>query len=246
MASLNLFGLAVDSFNSLGGNRSQRGFTLVEMGLVIFLISLLFVGSLRGAELINTADVKRLAKDFQNVQILLNTYQDKFRSQPGDDLNAKAHLGENAVPGMGNGVIDGNWHDSGGTSEASRTWQHFRLAGLMSGATVFTASDYPALNSLGYPIGLQSGTSDPAKSPIRNVQGGALLGTYIMCSRGIPGKLALSLDIQLDDGNPGTGSMLVTLDTGAAYTLGSVAATIATGFPTDIQPEQAYIVCMGF
>ena len=246
MASLNSFGLTVYSFNSPGGNRSQRGFTLLEMGLVIFLVSLLLVGSLRGAELIDTADVKGLVKDFQNLQILLATYQDRFRSQPGDDRNAKAHFGEDAVPGEGNGVIDGNWYDSSGTSEASRTWQHIRLAGLMSGATIFTASDYPALNSIGYPIGLQSGTSDPAKSPIRNVQGGPLLGTYIMCSRGIPGKLVLSLDIQLDDGNPGSGAMLATLDTGAAYTLGSAAATLATGTPTDIQPERSYIVCMRF
>lgn len=240
------FRSTVHGRGSPDGARSQRGFSLFEMALVLILFSLMLSGSLRGAELVGSAHVKGLAKDFQNVQILLNAYHDKFRSQSGDDLNAKEHLGVNAHPGNGNGVIEGNWYDSGDTSEASRTWQHFRLAGLMGGATEFTATDYTALNDLGYPIGLQGGTSDPARSPIRNAQGAALSGTYVMCSRGIQGKLALALDTRLDDGNPAMGSMLTTLDTGGAYALGSQAATLGTGTATDIQLEQSYIVCMGF
>lgn len=229
----------------LTGKITQRGFSLFEMATVLFLVSLLLGGSLRGTELIGSGQVKGLTDDFQGVARLLNMYQDKYHAQPGDDLRAVAHLGAGAQVGDGDGVIDGRWHDAAASSEASRAWQHFRLAGLTTGAVDPAAADYAPLNALGHPIGLQNGSSDPVKSPIKNAQGAALAGTRIICSRGIPGKLALSLDIKLDDGNPASGSMLATPDTGAAYAPGAAAATVATNAATDIQRDQNYIVCMG-
>lgn len=226
------------------GTRLQRGFTLVEVALVLILVSMVLSGTMHGAELINSTHVRGLAADFQDVRKDLTLYQDRYRSQPGDDATATSHLGATTQSGNGNGVVDGNWYDSDGGSEASRIWQHFRMAGLISGTANGHAGEYAALNSLGHPMGLQSGSSDPARSPIKSALGTGMSASHVMCSRGIPGKLALALDIRLDDGNPAAGAMLATPDTGAAYSLGATAATLPTGGPTDLQHERFYIVCM--
>lgn len=227
------------------GLRPQRGFTLIEMGLVLILITLVLSGTLRGAELISSAQIKELAEDFQSIRISLNAYQDNFRFQPGDDARADAHLGAAAQAGNGNGIIDGTWYDSGNGSEASRAWQHIRLAGLMRGSSDFAAADYQPLNALGHAMGLQGGAGDPALSPILNAQGTAFAASQIICSRGIPGRFVLALDTMLDDGKPDTGAMLATLDIGPDYALGAAAATLANGTVSDLQRDQRYIVCMG-
>ena len=66
----------------------QKGFTLVEIAIVLVIIGLLLGGVLKGQELINSAKVKNIASDFRNVQVMIYGYQDKFRKLPGDDNTA--------------------------------------------------------------------------------------------------------------------------------------------------------------
>lgn len=215
----------------------QAGFAFIEMALVIFLMSLLLTGTLRGADLINSGSAKMLANDFRALPLLVRTYQDKYRALPGDDAGAAARFGAGTQAGNGNGVIDGNWYDTGSASEASRLWQHLRLAGLAAGTSNPAAPDFAAKGSLGQPLGLQSGTDDPARTPIRNAQGKALPGGLIVCARAVPGRLVQSVDASLDDGDPATGNMLAAPDDGS-YAVGAPAAAA-------IDPDQTYVVCLG-
>lgn len=207
--------------------RRQSGFTLIEIAIVLVIIGLLLGGILKGQELINSARVKNLASDFRNVPVFIYGYQDKFKSLPGDDLEAVAHVGTTSVTpgaGDGDGIIEGTW-DSGTAAvptEAFLFWQHVRLAGLAPGPTALTAPDYQQRNAVGGFIGVQGGAPFTGMS-----------GTYFICSGNILGRFAKQLDTQLDDGNTATGSLMVgtTLPT-----------TIATASIVDSTP---YIVCMG-
>ncbi|MBU0751701.1 MAG: prepilin-type N-terminal cleavage/methylation domain-containing protein [Gammaproteobacteria bacterium] len=215
------------------------GFSLIEMAIVLFVLSLLIVGTLHGQELIGMTQEGKLSRDFNDLPTAINGYQDRFRALPGDDRQAAAHLGSPDLEnGNGSGRIDGNWTDVGAASEASRAWLHLRLSGMIGGTTDPAAAEYTPRNVLGKPIGLQGGTDNPALSPIRDLAGNAIAGSVIFCSRGIPGKLAQTLEIKLDDGNPGTGCLLATRDTGSAYAPGAAAATA-------IDPDGLYIVCRG-
>lgn len=225
---------------SVGGQR-QQGVGLLEYAIVLFVISLLLGGALRANELVHNTQGKELAEDFLNAQHMFNAYQDKYRAAPGDDSRVAQHLGTPAQPGNGDGVVDGHWYDPpSGDSEAGRVWSHFTLAGLTVTNTVGSAPT----NALGHPMGLQQGTSDPTSAPIVGTHGEAIPGNIVVCSRGIPGDLALLLDIRFDDGNPGTGTMMAVLESG--YALGAMAATLPTGTASDVRPEQQYIVCLGF
>ncbi len=240
--------------------RTQSGFTLIEIAIVLVIIGLLLGGVLKGQELINSAKVKNLANDFRNVPVFIYGYQDKYRALPGDDINVLVHLTgatEASTPAssfgvacnpppaphtgcVGNGVIDGPWNSGTPTDESFLFWQHVRLAGLAPGVTAAADPTYRPVNASGGFIGVQSGTANVAFTPVKDKNGVAIRGTYIICSEGILGKFARQLDIQMDDGATDTGSMLVTPTNG--YAVGAAAiATTAAGWD-DAAP---YTVCMG-
>lgn len=229
--------------------RSQSGFTLIEIAIVLVIIGLLLGGVLKGQELINSAKVKNLATDFKNVPIYIYGYQDKYKALPGDDANVTTHLGASATPGapastLGNGLIDGNWDDGvPGSTVAANTasesfvfWQHIRMAGFGPGATLTSDPAYLPTNAVGGHIGVtNSVTNNPTAA---NGTYPALVGTYIVCSDSIPGKFAKQLDTTLDDGNTQTGSVMVVPQ--GTTTGGTPVATTA------IVDDQTYLVCMGY
>ncbi len=222
------------------------GFTLIEMAVVLIIATLLMGATLKGHQLINMAKVKQLEADFNNIPMMIYGYQDKYKAIPGDDKNAANRFsGITAATvqnGDGEGLIAGKWFYFNPTTDSSLVWQHLRLAGLMSGETNLLSSGYMPQNSLGKSIDIQSG-SDYGSPPIVDLLGQPLHGTYTICSRGIPGELVMSLDARLDDGNPGMGKMLATLDV-ETFVSGAMPATVGTNTSTDISSAQQYIVCM--
>ena len=229
--------------------RNQSGFTLIEIAIVLVIIGLLLGGVLKGQELINSAKVKNLATDFRNIPVFIYGYQDKFKALPGDDPAVVAHVAGTLATtptGMqGNGIINGNWNSYTKTDESYLFWQHVRLAGLTSGTTIIPAAPaigdgYKPVNAAGGEIGIQSGTAVIANSPILDSSGTAIRGTYIICSPNILGKFAKQLDIQLDDGNTQTGSMMAVVTTSTVYAIGASATATASINDADI-----VTVCMG-
>lgn len=188
--------------------QDNRGFTLIEIAIVLVIIGLLLGGVLKGQELINNAKVKSYATDFRNIPIMLYGYQDKFKSLPGDDAQATTHLpaataATTPAGTVGNGVINGVWDTTTNTDESCLFWQHVRLAGLAPGSTTVSCAanaDYWPKNANGGQIGIQSNTGFVTMT-------GAMNGSYIICSKNILGQFVLQLDATLDDGNPATGSM---------------------------------------
>ena len=211
----------------------QSGFTLVEIAIVLVIIGLLLGGILKGQELINSAKVKNLANDFRVIPTYIYAYQDKFKALPGDDPAADTHLpgGGLSDKGNGNGVIDGAWNSQTATDESFMFWRHVRLANLAAGPTVLADPEYVPKNAVSGILGVSSTTT-------AQIHITGMTGTYQVCSKGILGKFAKQLDIQMDDGNTATGSMRAVLDTAAVGT-----AAVATNL---IDEAAAYTVCMTF
>jgi prepilin-type N-terminal cleavage/methylation domain-containing protein len=210
----------------------QSGFTLVEIAIVLVIIGLLLGGILKGQELINSAKVKNLANDFRVIPTYIYAYQDKFKALPGDDPSAQTHLPGGAVAdnGNGNGVIDGAWNSTTATDESFTFWRHVRLANLAAGPTVLTDAEYVPKNAVSGILGVSSTT-------VAQIWITGMTGTYQVCSKGILGKFAKQLDIQMDDGKTETGSMRAILDSSGA------GVAVATGSIDEALP---YTVCMTF
>ncbi|MBX9847658.1 MAG: prepilin-type N-terminal cleavage/methylation domain-containing protein [Rhodocyclaceae bacterium] len=220
----------------------QRGFTLIEIAIVLVIIGLLLGGVLKGQELINSAKVKNFAQDFRNIPLYIYGYQDKYKAIPGDDAsatvrNANATTASTPTGGIGNGVINGNWNSVTATDESYLFWQHVRLAGLATGPTSTADATYIPRNAEGGTIGIESGSNayigPTTAAPV--VQG--LSGSYVICSTGILGKFAKQLDTTMDDGNTQTGSMRTVAGN---HTRGNPALTTAT-----VNDDTSYTVCLG-
>ncbi|MBI5429574.1 MAG: prepilin-type N-terminal cleavage/methylation domain-containing protein [Nitrosomonadales bacterium] len=230
--------------------RNQSGFTLIEIAIVLVIIGLLLGGVLKGQELINSAKVKNLATDFKNIPVFIYGYQDKFKALPGDQTQAVLDtqftpagtaVASSTGATLANGVINGNWNDQTTASESYVFWQHVRLAGLAPGATdTASPSTYLPTNAAGGSIGVQSGTNDVTKTPIKDLSATpvAIRGSYVICSTGILGKFVKQLDNTMDDNNTATGSMMA----GVATAAGTPMTAVANG---SIDDATTYTVCMG-
>ena len=121
---------------------AQKGFTLVEIAIVLVIIGLLLGGILKGQEMITQAKIKNVIADFSGISAAYHGYQDRYRAIPGDDPNAGDPLDHRArgrSAGNGNGVVAGTYNNAcpavsvAGTPESCMFWDHLRRAGFVAG-----------------------------------------------------------------------------------------------------------------
>ena len=176
--------------------RTQKGFTLVEIAIVLVIIGLLLGGILKGQEMITQAKIKNVVADFSGISAAYYGYQDRYRAIPGDDSNAATRW-SGAVAGTGNGQIAGKYNSTTDTDESRKWWDHLRRAGFVAGNGY--AQPFNAVTGM---IGVQTG--DAAVTPATSLGG---FGGLIICSAGLPDKIAIAVDTQMDDGLVATGTV---------------------------------------
>lgn len=191
--------------------KNQKGFTLVEMAIVLVIIGLLLGGVLKGQELIESSRIKNAANDINGVIAAYNGYVDRFRAVPGDDgptatLTARsgangawsAAVGADAAAGGQNGQL-ADASPFATTGENFQFWVHTRAAGFIAGNPKDVSTAALPRNAFGGLIGVTA-------SAIGGVTPIALGGTKL-CLGNVPGKAARALDIAMDDGISNTGIM---------------------------------------
>ena len=86
--------------------KKTLGFTLVEIAIVLVIIGLLLGGILKGQEMITQARIKNVINDFNGITAAINSYQDRYRALPGDDINAASRWA-GSFGGNGDGQFNG-------------------------------------------------------------------------------------------------------------------------------------------
>ena len=213
--------------------QTQKGFTLVEIAIVLVIVGLLLGGILKGQEMIIQAKVKNSISDFSGISAAYFGYLDRYRATPGDDPGATRWGLTGGAVGNGDRVLTGKYNSTTDTDESRMWWDHLRRSGFVAGSGYAQPSN--AFNGV---LGIQTGD---AGSPI-----GAALGTYtglIACSSNLPDKVAIALDVQMDDGNAASGAVRAQPQTGAGspdvQTAAPASAYLETG--TNI-----YMLCRAF
>ena len=201
----------------------QKGFTLVEIAIVLVIIGLLLGGVLKGQELITQAKIKNVANDLNGMSAAIYGYQDRYKKFPGDDDQAAGRW--TTTKGDGNGQVGGAEKtvlECAVTDKAKENclfWQHLRLAGFVGGDTTTTNAPQNAAGG------------------VLQAQNGALgLSGLVICSTSLPGKIANAIDAQFDDGKPNSGQVRGTKAATALDTNTSDTAYIDDG-------STVYVVC---
>lgn len=226
----------------------NKGFTLVELSIVLVILALLVAAVIGGQSLIRAAELRGVITDANLYITAINNFKQQYRYLPGDFNRATSYW---ADPDTAHGLIVHNGDGDGRVGLASGderfyAWQHLNLAGFVEGNyTGATGSGGPndfvtnqkAANAANIPSARLSnsgfafyyadnsaGSNYVYVTPAANVLGfGASAGT----DGGPPNVViitpqdAYTIDTKVDDGMPGTGLWIANMTGGHTFASGN-------------------------
>lgn len=186
----------------------QKGFTLIEIAIVLVIIGLLLGGVLKGQELINSARVRSLNNSVDGITAAWFSFQDRYRAFPGDYTKATVNLKAALKNGDGNGRVLT-------TAERGQVWAHLEAAGYITGGYDGAAMgddkeyDCPVTTcpDNGFGMGMVIYHGAEARST-------SVAAHELITGQGIPVDVLAELDRKVDDGIAATGLMQIGTGTG--------------------------------
>jgi prepilin-type N-terminal cleavage/methylation domain-containing protein len=212
-----------------------RGFSLVELSIVLVIIGLLTGGILMGQSLIRNAEIQSVITDYQKYRDSALAFRDQYDVLPGDMPDATNYWGaQDTTPatcrttasssdltcnGDGNGLIA----DATGSMEHFRFWQHLASAKIISGrfnginvGGVSIASHTPGTNvpamkmdNVGWSVYSDGSYSGDSVAFSLNYGTRISVGKYTANwwphGRAFKPEEVWNIDTKLDDGKPGQG-----------------------------------------
>lgn len=125
----------------------RKGFTLVELAIVLCILALLVGGVLVGQTLIRAAEIRSITSEHSRYASAISAFQGKYLNLPGDISNATAFWGKdntNCASHSGTAATGGTCNGNGdklidnaaavsATGETFQSWKHMALAGVVEG-----------------------------------------------------------------------------------------------------------------
>ncbi len=147
--------------------QQQKGFTLVELAIVLVIIGIILGAILKGQELINNAKAKRIQNDMKGIEALVWTFYDRYGRFPGDcnldgvvDANTFTTIwGVNGTPAIG------FCPNTNQDTDADRPWAELKQARLLNNIDNRQLSSTP-LNGRIYIGHANAGTGTTTRSAI--------------------------------------------------------------------------------
>ncbi len=154
----------------------HKGFSLVELSIVLVILGLLTGGILAGQSLIRASELRAVSTEYSRFTAAMNTFRDKYFALPGDFTKATSFwtaagtcpgdFGQGSTTTTCNGDGNGRYNiNSMVTADPSdefyRIWQHLAFAGLIEGSYIGVTTN----NS--YRWGVQ-----PTNSPVSKISNG--------------------------------------------------------------------------
>jgi prepilin-type N-terminal cleavage/methylation domain-containing protein len=177
-----------------------RGFTLIEIAIVLVIIGLLLGGVLKGQELITSARVRNIISQQDGVKAAFFGFLDRYRAYPGDYGQAVAN-----IPGCGactNGNNNGQIAPAGGVNEQIAVWEHLSRAGFINGSYTYAAPPETTASAPTNPYArylqmIYDNVYDPPASAARH---------NLKTGNQIPSDILAEVDRKIDDGSATGGS----------------------------------------
>jgi len=184
----------------------RRGFTLVELSIVLVIIGLIIGGVLTGQQIIQNARITNSINAIQSYQAQFQTYSQNYGMLPGDDPSATARFPNNLATANGGGDGRVGTGDSfnttsseggNGVGESRFILSHLSAAGLIKNQVSEGSNAIQPPNPFGGIYGFQNGA----------FAGNDSFTTTTLCFDNIPADAAQTIDTRLDDGQTNTGTI---------------------------------------
>jgi prepilin-type N-terminal cleavage/methylation domain-containing protein len=204
-----------------------RGFTLVELSIVLVIIGLIVGGVVGGQSLVKSAKINKVVGQFQGYKTAFQTFELQYDGIPGDFAMAFDYWGTdckyNAYTCNGNGDYFIETGTGPFRGENLQFWNHMLLAEVISGSFTEYATDNSFATVLdgNIPEAAFAGTGFVAHSGGWNDRD-AIYGKYgnvIILGGGGGGATgggavtpatAKLIDKKMDDGSPSAGQLRIT------------------------------------
>lgn len=183
-------------------NRSVKGFTLVELAVVLVILGAIFMSVLKVETMIKNARIRQVVNQYRELRTAIMIYKDKYGYFPGDDPKASVHVGA-----ISNG--DGDGRIKYASNEMSRCQLDLYNAGLVQkpGYHDNDPSDYFHHAFGQRPIEVVYVYYCYADSLHGQSNEGLGKEGHAIRFAGMPLDAAQAIDTMLDDGNLATGTI---------------------------------------
>ncbi len=178
-------------------HRNQKGFTLVEIAIVLVIIGLLIGGVLKGQAMIQNAKVKRVVKSADELRAAIYTFYDKYGNYPGDENSGNTPPNDTHT-GDGSGQI--------AAGEADQMFEDLVLADIIAGDFDGDGEDSVPHHAFGDTYRVY--WVNPGGTPTR-------IDHYVRYDN-LPWDVAMEIDTKYDDGVYNTGNIRASEDYTAA------------------------------
>ncbi len=231
------------------GKKYIRGFTLVELSIVIVIIGLIVAGVTAGQSLVRQAQLNKVITEVSSYRVAFNSFILQYGNPPGDLINAQSFWPASAN-GDGNGKVNNTW----ATNEHLYTWNQLGLSGLIP-ANYAGNGWVVGVNMAPAAIGGNSGYIIQHEgwyyaSPRYNLANRITIGGSInsCCGYAMNGganliaKEAAAIDTKMDDGIPSGGKVFAAA-AGSAASTGCTSSGVATASATYLLTENVKYSC---
>jgi len=189
----------------------QKGFTLIEMSIVLVIVGLIIGGILAGEDILENSKRISIVSQLQKYKSAYESFKEKYYSPPGDMSDAESAWGASKT---NNGDGDGLITSSG--SEDYLAWQHLALAGFING---YYSGALTAITNVNIGVDIPEAPytktgyrmiRDEAKILFKtnSVQFGRYRSGSDMDNGALTPKQALNIDEKIDDRNPSEGQLI--------------------------------------
>ena len=111
--------------------RCQKGFSILEISIVLIVIGILAAGVLKSTYLVDDAKINIVIKQINDYKMAVNAFNEKFNAFPGDFNGARQQI-DPTLPaeaeGQDTGILEGDPFEP--NKGAQRFWTQLRATGL--------------------------------------------------------------------------------------------------------------------
>ncbi len=211
--------------------KKEKGFSLVEMAVVLTIVGVVIAGVLSIGEMISNAEVTQSISSLENYKSATASFRTKYKSLPGDMIDATTRVnncdgGNNCEDGDGNSIIGDNnafrTTLSGGPTDANDIkerwlfWKHLAMNDMIEDISISDDGTEEGTPFLAIGAVIAIGSSGGANSNCgigSNFPAGIWAVAVPNLTRSCTNNQAMpkgpikKIDLKIDDGMPNEGNV---------------------------------------